>query len=593
MLSSIVLVLLLAAVCYANEVEQRGCQRLITATHLKDLMHMHDSQMKTTCKQAIQYVDKKELNDPECFLQAAFDPVRIILDNIEFKSTSPYSEILKNMRDLLNRFRNCFSAHYDDVFQLSKQCVKNGFLTPQETLEWVHDYFSEASQFLIHKNFTKDCSRIFEKCSGSQEKDTISPGVVTDRDCKCPATSPIYGGGSASLPPAFGSFSSMANQLDSKATVTRARQLPGTTQMRGESEGSTRSRVIRSTHASQGATESMNFRADSHASLLSPPEGLVLATVSQASTLLSPPNTALLLDQPIMQHSTLSNVPPSPSGQQHTDALETESPPSSSAAGSSQTGPSEFLSQHSPLSTVARSSIDKQWLQTRGTAEATPGLASDSDRTVTSGIFSQTQTRPSFTRLEPVDGSGVPSSGSWVTHLPSDADLFHGLGSEDPVSAVQHPPRLVATRESSSSAPVGRRSWDEQGSRGRAPRVQKSTQLRERRAEREEGLAKGREPEDSMPGPSFDQSFLPPNTEKHIKKSEHRDTQGMTVTYVTVPSVLGILLAVGGLLFYLHRSRISGRRQLQRDESTMESAEEGRPLNERGELLEMQVQGEL
>ncbi|KAF7254459.1 Macrophage colony-stimulating factor 1 [Varanus komodoensis] len=289
-------------VCYANEVEQRGCQRLITATHLKDLMHMHDSQMKTTCKQAIQYVDKKEL--------------------------------------------------------LSKQCVKNGFLTPQETLEWVHDYFSEASQFLIHKNFTKDCSRIFEKCSGSQEKDTISPGVVTDRDCKCPATSPIYGGGSASLPPAFGSFSSMANQLDSKATVTRARQLPGTTQMRGESEG--------------------------------------------------------------------------------------------------------------------------------------------------------------------------------------------------------------------------RRSWDEQGSRGRAPRVQKSTQLRERRAEREEGLAKGREPEDSMPGPSFDQSFLPPNTEKHIKKSEHRDTQGMTVTYVTVPSVLGILLAVGGLLFYLHRSRISGRRQLQRDESTMESAEEGR-----------------
>ncbi|XP_062996580.1 macrophage colony-stimulating factor 1 [Elgaria multicarinata webbii] len=589
MISPVLLLLLLLAACYTHEAEQTtGCHRLITDQHLRNLTDMRDSQMMTTCKQLVLYVDKNELGNTECFLKAAYAPLKTIIHAIKFKRNSPNSKKLEDVKDLHLKLATCFNSYDDDE---SKRCVKSVYLTAEEVLNWVHNYFREAQEFLSKGKFIQDCSSVFQNCLDSQEKETPSPGVVTDRDCECPATSPIYGGGSASVLPASEPFSSMADQLDSKETAASTLQLPGTTQMQSGSEGSTRPRVLRSTHVNRGTAESMDFRADTDAVTSPSPEELALSSVSQGPDSL-PMNTAPLLDPAIILHPTLKNVPPSPSSQQHFESVDTKSLPPGSGAGGSQTWPNELPSPRSPLSGGAKPSLGEQWLWTRETDGAMiPRPASDWDRTVTSSM--PRRARPSFASVEPVDGSGVPSSGNWVTLPPRDAELFPVLGSEDPVSAAQHPPRLAVTTESSASTPVGSYPQGEQWSRGRAPGVQESTQLRERRAEREEGLAEGREPEDSVPGPSFDQSFLPPNTDKHFKKSGPRDTQGMTVTYVTVPSVLGILLAVGGLLFYLHRSRILARRRQQRNESNDERVEEGRPLNGREEHVELQIQEEL
>lgn len=43
-------------------------------------------------------------------------------------------------------------------------------------LKLVHEYFSKAKEILSKGNFSHDCSRVFEKCSDSKGKSTISPG---------------------------------------------------------------------------------------------------------------------------------------------------------------------------------------------------------------------------------------------------------------------------------------------------------------------------------------------------------------------------------------------------------------------------------
>lgn len=368
--------------------------------------------------------------------------------------------------------------------------------------------------------------------------------MVTDQDCPCLATSPNSGGGS---PP--------ADQLDSKDAADGNQQLfvlPDTTQMQGMAEHSTRPRVLRSTQMGSRATESMDFRAGTGTVMSLPAEEQPLTAVSQESDP-RPTNTLSLLDPAItldqFSHQ-LRNIPPSFSGQHNT-----ESPLSASGAGSGQAWPNELLSKSTHLSGLSKPPIRKQWLQTGEINEAVTGLVTHWDTAGTGSTPSLTLV--SSAGLKPVDSSEMPSSGKWVTLSTGDPGaLYHALVSEDPVSATRQPSRLVATTDSPSSpgqiSPESG-SWGEAGSRGRA---QQSTQVRERRAEHNEGLARDSQPEDSFPGPGFDLSFIPPNTDRHTKKPEPSDTRGMAVIYVVVPSVLGILLAVGGLLFYLHKSRV-------------------------------------
>lgn len=349
--------------------------------------------------------------------------------------------------------------------------------------------------------------------------------------------------------PTFESLPSTADQLDSKEAAASTLQLfmlRGTMQTQGQSEDSTRPRVPRSTHKGPG------LGPGAAAAMSSAPEELVLAAVSQGSGPVAVDSAAFqdLTSTSLPWSPRPSNIPPFPPSQQQTESMGIESAIPGSGAGSSQIWPSEFPSQHLSLSGSDKASPSNQWLQqARDVAKAIPGLPSDSDRTDSSSTSSLSL--ESLATLEPLDSSGQPSSGRWAVPPPSDPPLFPILGSEEPFSTTRQSFRASPRQISPDSY-----SWGEQSSRGQAPRIQQSTQLRERRAGREEGPAKDREPEDSLSGPNFDLSFIPPNTDKSIKKPELRDSQRMTLTYVLVPSVLGILLAVGGLLFYLHKSRV-------------------------------------
>lgn len=385
------------------------------------------------------------------------------------------------------------------------------------------------------------------------------PGVVTDQNCKCPGTSPISGGPSASLLPTFEPLSSTADQLDSKETAAsslRPAMLPGSTQSQGSREGSTKPRVPRSTHKGPRTVDSMDFRSGTNA-IFSPPETSASASLSQGldpvAMSIAPALASTITSY--LWSTKFKSLPPSPSNQQHFKFKGMESP--FPGSGSSQTSPNELSSRHSFFPGVAKPSPTNQRLQTREVDMTIPGSTSDWAITDTSSMSSLNLA--SLAGLEAVDSSRVPSSGKLVTLSPSGPALFHDLEPEESVSAIQHPStRLEVTTESSSSprpTATENYSWGEWGSRGRAPGMQHSTQVRERRAG-QEGLAKDREPEDSMPGPHFDLSFIPPNADEHRKNSEPRDIQGKAAIYVAVASVLGILLAVGGLLFYFHRSRV-------------------------------------
>nr|XP_060629243.1 macrophage colony-stimulating factor 1 isoform X1 [Anolis sagrei ordinatus] len=582
------LILLIAYNIHETEQNKEGCQRLITGSHLQNISDMIDSQMETSCNRTVIYVDRSELDTTECFLKAAYSPLLNILDKIKFKDNSANFNKLQKIKDLHLDLGSCLDDSPDH-----QTCTKEFSLTPEKMLQKVLDYFSEAKHFLSKPVFPHDCSSAFKKCSDSQEKKRMkSTGVVTDQDGVRPDANLMNGGGSAFLLPAFEHSSSIADHLDSKETADSTLQvfiLPDTTQTQRVAEGGTKARVLRSTRG-QGAAESMDFHAGNGAVISA--EEWAFAAVSQGPESLIM-NTASFLDPTITQHqlsSQLRNLPSSPLSQQHTELLETKSLFSGSGATTGKALPSDLPSQHLPLSGLARSSLHKQWLRAQEMSETTPGHKSDWEVATSSSTRSLTVAIP--VNLEPVYDSGVSSRSRWVTLSPNDPTLFLDFDSEDSVSATQHPSRLTVTTESSSSLQqlsAEGYSLGEEGSSGRSPGGYQSTQLRERRAEREEGLVENREAEESMPGPGVDQSFIPLNTDK----PEPSDTRGMTMTYVMVASVLGILLAVGGLLFYLHKSRILARRQPQRNDNNVERPEEGRPLNRGEEHIELQIQEEL
>ncbi|KAK9404383.1 macrophage colony-stimulating factor 1 [Crotalus adamanteus] len=437
MVAYVQLALFLLVTCGIHETEQNhfGCHRLIMASHLKNLTDLIDSQMETSCLRSFEYVDERELGNTECFLKAAYNPLKYIIDNINFTSNTPNYLKLHLIKDLYLDLARCIKPPNDK----NKKCIKTFSLTAQQTLQLVHKYFSQAKQFLSKNTFTDDCSGVFQKCSESQEKEIVSP-----------------------------------DQLDSRKTAVSILQLlrlPDTTQILSGFESNTRT-------------------------------------------------------------------------------------------GESQKRSDEIASQHLPLSDLAKSFLNQQWFEIKEKTEATPGLASDQDITVASSAFSLTLT--SSFNLEQIDSSSVPPSGS-----------PHVLGHKDPVSATQDPSNFVVTTENSLPPKQILLGKAKQSSRDSTSKALQNTQLRMRR---EENLAKDRELEDSLLGPSFDLNFIPPNAEKHTKKSEPRNIQGTSVTYVVIPSVLGILLALGGLLFYLHKSRILRKRQTQQMGNNVERTEEQRSL---------------
>ncbi|KAM9520085.1 macrophage colony-stimulating factor 1 isoform 1-T1 [Guaruba guarouba] len=72
------------------------------------------------------------------------------------------------------------------------------------------------------------------------------------------------------------------------------------------------------------------------------------------------------------------------------------------------------------------------------------------------------------------------------------------------------------------------------------------------------GLSRQREPQDGGAGPSFDSGFVL-STEQRRKEPPAREGHREPLVYITVASVVAVLLAMGGLLFYKYRSRVLER----------------------------------
>uniref|UniRef100_A0A8B9QZB1 Macrophage colony-stimulating factor 1 n=1 Tax=Anas platyrhynchos TaxID=8839 RepID=A0A8B9QZB1_ANAPL len=70
------------------------------------------------------------------------------------------------------------------------------------------------------------------------------------------------------------------------------------------------------------------------------------------------------------------------------------------------------------------------------------------------------------------------------------------------------------------------------------------------------GLSRLRDPEDGGAGPSFDSSFVL-SAEQHRKEPKARESHRELLIYVMVASVVAVLLAMGGLLFYKYKSKVS------------------------------------
>lgn len=74
------------------------------------------------------------------------------------------------------------------------------------------------------------------------------------------------------------------------------------------------------------------------------------------------------------------------------------------------------------------------------------------------------------------------------------------------------------------------------------------------------GLSRLREPQDGGAGPSFDSGFVL-GAEQRRKEPLAREGRQEPLVYITVASVVAVLLAMGGLLFYKYKSRVRPPRQ--------------------------------
>ncbi|KAL2295497.1 hypothetical protein Nmel_017910 [Mimus melanotis] len=149
-----------------HETEQNGhCHQIITERHLAELEELADTQMQHPGRVSFKFIDKMQLNDPICYVKAAFPLMGKILERTEFKENS------SNARKMQT---------------LSQMCIKEFTTSPYEMLVLVKDFFQDIKHLLQNQEtFEKNCSRVYRRACPGPRKPGSSPGVGTDPDCNC------------------------------------------------------------------------------------------------------------------------------------------------------------------------------------------------------------------------------------------------------------------------------------------------------------------------------------------------------------------------------------------------------------------------
>ncbi|XP_039394003.1 macrophage colony-stimulating factor 1 isoform X1 [Mauremys reevesii] len=608
--SCTLLTFFLLAACSICETEQKGyCENIITKKHLDKLQELIDSQMLMSCHVSFEFIDKQELGDRICYVKAAFPRLEDILDKMKFKENSDNFNKTKDVQNMYKKIDEnevpCIDAQDDHERELSQACSREFSRPPEKMLQLVKDFFQEVMDLLDNNvDFKRDCSKTYQKCSDALKKETPSPGVVTDRDCNCPSPSSPREGPPASPHSALDTkpFPSTVPHLGSKEAAASTRlehSRPGATQTPVKLDSSAKPRVSRSTHRGLVAMEIQEVWAGISASVSSPPAELELASASQG------PGSGSISTKPLLDLTEPPNQEP-PS----TENIFT-SPPSLPASGG------ETLQREEIHPTRTEAERIQPWptglrkfLHMPGLPDPSPSAKQtqpQAEEDVTQATWTFSAAEPSTHWMDPssadavsspaltseaAEASGADPSGRLVTPLPSELWPSPSLGSKEPISVVQHRfSRMAATSDRSPApeTPPGGSPRHPAG-QGKAPDTQRTTELRGKRTG---GLLRFREPDDSLAGPIPDLNILPPNTEQRRRKAQPKETHREVMSYVLVAilAIVAILLAVGGLLFYKHKSRTQERRLQQRGNVLEE--QEGRPLNGVEEPLELRVQGEL
>lgn len=250
----LLLVCLLVSRSIAKEVSEH-CSHMIGNGHLQVLQQLIDSQMETSCQITFDFVDQEQFeNDTVCYLKKAFFLVEdIIEENMRFKDNTPNANATERLQELSLRLRNCFTMDYGED---NKSCVRTFHETPLQLLEKIKDVFNKTKNLLETdwNIFSKNCKESFDKCS--------SPDVVTKPDCNCLYPKATPSSDLASTSPHQSPAPSMAPLAglawdDSQRTEGNS-LLPSEQPLRTEDPGSAKQRLPRSTCQSLESPETPN-----------------------------------------------------------------------------------------------------------------------------------------------------------------------------------------------------------------------------------------------------------------------------------------------------------------------------------------------
>uniref|UniRef100_A0A6I8PHF9 Colony stimulating factor 1 n=1 Tax=Ornithorhynchus anatinus TaxID=9258 RepID=A0A6I8PHF9_ORNAN len=152
-----------------------------------------DSQMESSCQISFEFADRDQLKDPVCYLKKAVLSLEDILEeNMQFKPNSLNANITQSLQEL--QLRLMMSCDIKKDKEHSKACVKTFYKTPLQMLVMVKDVFEETKKLLESDAdaFVKDCSSSFTQCN--------QPDVVTEPACSCPTPRATLSGELAAAP---------------------------------------------------------------------------------------------------------------------------------------------------------------------------------------------------------------------------------------------------------------------------------------------------------------------------------------------------------------------------------------------------------
>ncbi|XP_038605187.1 LOW QUALITY PROTEIN: macrophage colony-stimulating factor 1 [Tachyglossus aculeatus] len=521
----------------------KNCKHVIGAGHLKDLQQLIDSQMESSCQISFEFADRDQLKDPVCYLKKAILLLEDILEeNMQFKPNSLNANITQSLQEL--QLRLMMSCDIKKDKEHSKACVKTFYKTPLQMLVMVKDVFEETKKLLESDTdaFVKDCSSSFTQCK--------QPDVVNEPACSCPTPRATLSGELADDPTLLPTAAQPGSSAGLGLEETEASSFfPGHISDPSQLPIMSRREAIQHVCGSAGPAETQGPEGGSTLPASSPPAG--------SPTRPSPP--ARPGDTLSVPAASPGSEDPSDSTTSYVSSAQGETPGNVGFWDPGDPGSQDPRDVGYQRATVGPTfpGVGPRPVSTAGLDDHLPAsAASATDRGAPAGTWLVMESAPSKGEdgpVSPLESHSDPAyHGNLLLHpeeLLSPPGSFLG-GTPEP----RNPPQgQKSTRERRSTAQIR---GDTEGGRGGG-----------RGADRGQRVA--------GPNPDFN-GFPLTDTGHKEQRLGPPDLPGL-VFYLLVPSVILVLLAVGGLLFYLQRHRTL--RELQAVPIPMEQPEIS-PLNQ-------------